>query len=402
MSDTHPHPLPHPLRGRGGYGGGSADRVDALVIGGGFYGCSIALHLKRDLGLARVCLVEREDRLMTRASYANQARLHNGYHYPRSLTTAYRSRVNMPRFIADHPDCIVDELQSVYAISRRNSKVTARQFAKFCQQIGAEARPAPRPLAGLFSERAIEAGFLVTEYAFDTAKLRAQMQRELAAAGVDLRLATAVRAVALDGPGAIRIELESATEQRTIAANWLFNCGYAGLNSIAGLGSTQAHLKFEITEMALIEMPDELAGLAVTVMDGPFFSTLPFPDRGLHTLSHVRYTPHFTWTAAEADGSDPYAVLAAYDRPSRAGPMLRDAARYLPALAARAPVDSLFEVKTVLLANEVDDGRPILFEQHARHDRCFSVLGGKIDNVYDVCETLQRLPLHASAEPLHG
>src|SRR5215510_3730008 len=313
MSDTDPHPHPLPLRGRGDTGGATgfdsplyreagegqgegpstgtaADRVDALVIGGGFYGCSIALQLKRAFGLARVCLVEREDRLMARASYANQARLHNGYHYPRSLTTAYRSRVNMPRFVADHPDCIVDELQSVYAVARRNSKVTARQFAKFCQQIGAEARPASRPLAGLFSERAIEASFLVTEYAFDTAKLRAQMQRELAAAGV---------------------------------------------------GPTQAHLKFEITEMALIEMPDELAGLAVTVMDGPFFSTLPFPDRGLHTLSHVRYTPHFSWTAAEADDSDPYAVLAAYDRPSRAGPMLRDAARYLPALAGRAPVDSL-------------------------------------------------------------
>jgi len=403
MSDTHPHPHPLPLRGRGGFGGGSADRVDALIIGGGFYGCSIALHLKRDLGLARVCLIEREDRLMARASYANQARLHNGYHYPRSLTTAYRSRVNMPRFVADHPDCIVDELQSVYAVARRNSKVTARQFAKFCQQIGAEARPAPRALAGLFSERAIEASFLVTEYAFDTAKLRAQMQRELAAAGVDLKLGTAVRAVALDGPGAIRVELESATEERTIAADWLFNCGYAGLNSIAGLGPTAARLKFEITEMALIEMPEELAGLAVTVMDGPFFSTLPFPDRGLHTLSHVRYTPHFSWTAAEADDTDPYAVLAAYDRPSRAGPILRDAVRYLPALARRAPVDSLFEVKTVLLTNEVDDGRPILFEQHACHDRCFSVLGGKIDNVYDVCEMLERLPLHASAtEALHG
>ena len=26
-------------------------------------------------------------------------------------------------------------------------------------------------------------------------------------------------------------------------------------------------------------------------MCGPFFSAMPFPARGLHTLSHVRYTP---------------------------------------------------------------------------------------------------------------
>jgi len=383
--------------------GTAADRVDALVIGGGFYGCSIALALKRDLGLGRVCLVEREPTLMARASYNNQARLHNGYHYPRSLTTAYRSRVNMPRFVADHPDCVVDELQSLYCVARRNSKVTARQFMKFCQQIGAEARPAPRPLARLLSERAIEAAFLVTEYAFDTAKLRAQMQSQLTAAGVDVRLATAALSVSLDESARIRIDLGSTMDERSIAADWLFNCGYAGLDSIDGLGRTAARLKFEIAEMALIEMPAELADIAVTVMDGPFFSTLPFPDRGLHTLSHVRYTPHFNWTNAEAIEADPYRVLAAYDRPSRAGQMLRDAARYMPCLAALTPVDSLFEVKTVLLANEVDDGRPILFEQHARHPRCFSVLGGKIDNIYDVCETLARLPLHAApAEPLHG
>ena len=85
----------------------SSERVDALVIGGGFYGCSIALALRRDFGLKRVMLVERESALMGRASYVNQARLHNGYHYPRSLTTAYRSRANLPRFTAEHPDCAV-------------------------------------------------------------------------------------------------------------------------------------------------------------------------------------------------------------------------------------------------------------------------------------------------------
>ena len=406
MANTDPRLLPLLLRGRGDtvdLASSASDRVDAVVVGGGFYGCSIALTLKRDLGLGRVCLVEREPTLMARASYANQARLHNGYHYPRSLTTAYRSRVNMPRFVADHPDCVVDEVQSLYCVARRNSKVTARQFMKFCQQIGADVRPAPQLLTRLFSERAVEATFLVTEYAFDTARLRAQMQEELAAAGVDLHLATAVENVALDEAAPIRVDLDSASDGRSLATDWLFNCGYAGLNSIAGFGRAAARLKFEITEMALIAMPDELADIAVTVMDGPFFSTVPFPDRSLHTLSHVRYTPHFSWTSAEGIEADPYSVLAAYDRPSRAGAMIRDAARYMPSLAKLAPVDSLFEAKTVLLANEVDDGRPILFEQHAKHPRCFSVLGGKIDNIYDVCETLKRLPFEASSrEALHG
>lgn len=71
---------------------------DAVVIGGGFYGCAIAVFLARQRNW-RVCLVEQEKALMTRASYNNQARVHNGYHYPRSFVTAYRSRINLPRFL---------------------------------------------------------------------------------------------------------------------------------------------------------------------------------------------------------------------------------------------------------------------------------------------------------------
>jgi hypothetical protein len=51
-------------------------------------------------------------------------------------------------------------------------------------------------------------------------------------------------------------------------------------------------------------------------------------------------------------------------------------------------VDSLFEVKTILARNEGDDGRPILFEQHTALPGCYSVLGGKIDNIFDVIERL--------------
>jgi len=68
--------------------------------------------------------------------------------------------------------------------------------------------------------------------------------------------------------------------------------------------------------------------------------------------------------------------------------MVRDAGRYLPAILDAKYVDSLFEVKTVLVKSEVDDGRPILFEKHVALPGCYSVLGGKIDNIHDILEKL--------------
>jgi len=122
------------------------------------------------------------------------------------------------------------------------------------------------------------------------------------------------------------------------------------------------------------------------VMDGPFFSMMPFPARGLHTLSHVRYTPHLHWQ--DQCGIDPYQKMNDYGSATRVDRMVRDAGRYMPAVLDAKYVESLFEVKTILVKNEGDDGRPILFEKHPELPGCYSVLGGKIDNVYDVLEKL--------------
>lgn len=372
---------------------------DAIVIGGGFYGASIAAWLATHRGFSRVVLVERGDALLTRASYHNQARVHNGYHYPRSFTTAYRSRVNLPRFVADFPDAVKTDFTKLYAIARHNSKVTARQFERFCREIGASLEPAPAGLARLFEPRLIEAVYRVDEYAFDASKLAAWAIRVLAQAGVERRMRSRVEAIR-DEPGGLLCAAghgpDGAFELR---AKYVFNCTYSGLNQFGGrFPGTTMRLKHEITEMALVEMPPVLRDVGVTVMDGPFFSVMPFPARGVHTLSHVRYTPHLNW--ADAPGTDPYAKLDAYDRESRFERMIRDVARYLRPLANARFVDSLFEVKTVLVKNEGDDGRPILFERHADLPNCYSILGGKIDNIYDVLEKLDREPLSCLPRPL--
>lgn len=373
--------------------------ADAVIIGGGFYGSAIAVYLAKTRGLRRVILLERESELLVRASYNNQARVHNGYHYPRSFTTAFRSRVNLPRFVRDWPQAIKQDFVKLYAIARHNSKVTPKQFERFCNEIGAKIMPADSSLKRLFEPRLIEDVFLVEEYAFDSTRLAEWAVKELQDAGVEIHYLT--RATAISRALADK-SLTVATQPKSgnaspITCRYVINCTYSGLNQFSGdFPGTKMGLKQEVTEMALMQAPEMLKEIGVTVMDGPFFSMMPFPARGLHTLSHVRYTPHFSWK--DEQGVDPYKILAQYDRATRVDRMVRDVCRYLPSVLEAKYFDSLFEVKTVLLKNEGDDGRPILFEKHAELPGCYSVLGGKIDNIYDVLEKLETEEFKSSLE----
>ncbi|EMR0602037.1 TPA: FAD-binding oxidoreductase [Stenotrophomonas maltophilia] len=365
--------------------------ADAIIIGGGFYGAMVACYLASERGLASVILIEREPRLMQRASFANQARVHNGYHYPRSFTTAYRSRVNLPRFMQEWDSAVRSDFLKIYAIARRNSKVTATQFVRFCETIDAPLTPAPASVASLFNPNLIEQAFVAKEYGFDSERMRQMLVARLSAAGVHVVLQQEATAVQKEGD-AVRVCLRSIDGSATtsLVAQQVFNCTYAGLNLIDGPhGRSHARLKHEITEMALIQLPPALEGMGITVMDGPFFSVMPFPTRQSSTLSHVRYTPHTAWT--DTPERNPYTELEAHARSSRIDRMLRDAARYLPSICKASYQQSLFEVKTVLMKNEGDDGRPILFESYPELPGYATILGGKLDNIYDVLGHLDTL-----------
>lgn len=367
------------------------DSYEVIVVGGGFFGIALALEARK---YARdVLLVECEDALMLRASYSNQARVHHGYHYPRSLLTAERSRASFTRFVETYRDCIVDDFTKIYAIARNNSKVSAAQFARFCERVGAPFEEAASDIQAHFNRHTVERAFKVREYAFDSIKLCALLEQQLEAAEVDVARGTEARRV-LTGK-LLRVELAERDEPvRLVGADWVFNATYANLNRLLVRSELeQVPLKHELAEIALVRPPAPLDTLGITLMDGPFFSCMPFPCANAHSLTHVRYTPQATWTDADARGEQAPRLhdLTANQRPSAVEHMLRDAARYVPALTDAAHVGSLWEVKSLLPQSERDDSRPILFQPNAREPRVVSTLGAKIDNVIDLAEHVQRL-----------
>jgi glycine/D-amino acid oxidase-like deaminating enzyme len=365
-------------------------RGDIAIIGGGFFGARIALELAR--AGRDVVLFERERELLQRASLVNQARVHGGYHYPRSLLTALRSRVNLPVFAAEYADCIETGFEKYYAVARQFSKVSGEQFRLFCERIGAPARRAPEVVQKLFNEDLIEDVFTVEEYAFDAGALQTRLTHELVEAGVECRTGAEVQRVRQRGEGLV-VEFVRDGEERELEFGYVFNCTYARINELnRASGLPELPMKHEIAELALVEPPEELAGRGITVMCGPFFSSMPYPTRGLHSFTHVRYTPHTEWHEGRGEAApDPYARLRELDVRSAYSKMVADAKRYMPCLGRARYVDSLYEVKTVLPQSEGDDSRPILFkENHGGVPGYTCIMGGKLDNIYDVLKELAR------------
>lgn len=372
---------------------GRINPFDVAIVGAGFFGVRLALYLAaRDL---RIALIERGSRICRRASYNNQARIHNGYHYPRSFSTAFGSHKNYERFCREMDGCVHAEFEHVYAIARDGSYTNAHQFQEFCRVLGLPLSPASPELKSIFDFDMVEDAFVVREAVFDANAIAEKLERELDAAGnVELRTQTLCEKVDLSS-GIARLQ----TSRGNVEARSVFIVAYSEINHLLRASGLQlTDLKAEVAELCIVDLPKELKRFGVTVMDGPYFSCIPMPAENGHSLTHVRYTPHIGWDMrAREQGS--YDTLDQYKKTTRYPYMMKDALRYIPALARSRHMHSLFEVKAIPNKHEVDDGRPILFHKHHTAPLCISILGSKIDSVFELELAVDELIGHGLLDP---
>ena len=98
---------------------------DKVIIGAGLYGLYAALFCCTKG--QKVIVLECEDAAFKRATFINQARVHQGYHYPRSISTALKSAGYFERFNRDYAFCINKEFEQIYATSTEYSWSNGKQ-----------------------------------------------------------------------------------------------------------------------------------------------------------------------------------------------------------------------------------------------------------------------------------
>ena len=366
---------------------------DKIIIGAGLYGLYAARYCGRKG--EHVLVLEKEPEAFSRATYVNQARVHLGYHYPRSLSTARSTAHYFDRFVKDFPECIYDDFLQIYATSSRFSWTQAQQFEKFSRAAGIPCRRVAE--TDYFRNGMCDGAFLTGEATFDAAILKEHLLKDIAELPeVEIQYNSAVT----------QIQKNDQSYQLCASGQWyesgfVLNATYAGVNEICALaGFEPFRIKYELCEVILCTVSEELKRVGITVMDGPFFSIMPFGKTGLHSLTSVTFTPHQTSYEAcarfacqsEESGcryGDLENCCSCPARPESAWNYMSQLAhKYLKDEYRFEYVKSLYSMKPILMASDVDDSRPTCIRIHSEEPFFVSVLSGKITTVYDLEEVL--------------
>lgn len=372
-------------------------KYDKIIIGAGLYGLYAAKRCS-DKG-EKVLVLEYDRAPFQRATYINQARVHMGYHYPRSLTTAVKSAGYFRRFVEDFGFCIHDRFEQIYATSGRFSWTNAEQFMEFCRAAGIRCEEVA--VSKYFQTGMCDGAFLTEEYTYDAGILQKYYEEQLSDRNNVTFLFEARLKKILRKNDVFEVWMR---DDICFEAPFVLNATYASVNQIIekteGIDQEKFKIKYELCEIILCEPGDTLRGTGITVMDGPFFSIMPFGKTGLHSLTSVTFTPHvtsyeelptFQCQRENEDGRPecrPEALgncNTCIHKPDSAWPYMSHLAdKYLKPEYAYTYKESLYSMKPILKSSEVDDSRPTAIRVLSESPVFISVLSGKINTVYDL------------------
>jgi hypothetical protein len=369
-------------------------RYDKIIIGAGLYGLYSAYYCAKNN--EKILVLEYDQKPMSRATYVNQARIHNGYHYPRSYSTAIKSANYFNRFNEDYAFAVNKQFKKIYATSAEYSWTNAEEFRRFCDYSNIKCEE-------IYQEKYFKYGmcdgvFETQEYSYDARKIRDYYVEKLNEySNVEIKYNARIKNI-VKKSYTYEIELHDNSK---FESEFVLNATYASTNQINDMLEFELFkIKYEICEIILCKTTEDISDVGITIMDGPFFSVMPFGLTGYHSLTSVTFTPHMTSydklpifeCQSENVGCSP-AQLGncnnCLNRPNSAwNYMYALSKKYLKEDTDLFYDHSLFSMKPILMSTEIDDSRPTVIKQFSSDPTFISVLSGKINTIYDLDEVL--------------
>ena len=326
------------------------------IIGGGIYGSHIAQSLNY-LGF-EVKLFEQHQRLFHEASGNNQFRLHQGFHYARHARTRTQSREGFSRFIERYPTLSEEVTENIYAVPKLDSAIDFNTYRIIMSSTGVnftEVESCSTPILN------VEGLIKTNERVVMIEKSRAFFTKEL---GKILHLDTKVEKIK---EFSSHVELNGEKFDYLIDATW------------GHFRRPKIDIFFEPTILLYFEGPKDFP--AITLVDGPLGSIYPTEERGIYTLSSVPHSPLGQFKLAE----EAVAVKNAISRSlvsEKTMLMVNQIQHYVPSFKDEFKyLGPQFAIKSK--PTGANDDRSCYVEKVGR---VFSVLSGKIDNIFFAME----------------
>jgi hypothetical protein len=314
------------------------------IAGAGIYGATVAIRLAQHGH--RVHLFDPLG-IMRAASAINQYRVHAGYHYPRSAETIHEILAARSEFIETFSAAIVRNSRHYYAIPKLGSRTAPAAYEKLMSEHGLPLRIC-RP--DWLDYGFIDVCYEVSEQIYDPEILREVVTERIGSSGVRFE------------PGAFGVEMRKDYD----AVVW----ATYGMAHSRGLFPWA---KYQVAEKMLIELPAELKGVALVVVDGPFTGFDPYGSSELSLFGSAKHTNH--WSTANPDEPVPERYGArlngrTFERVSftRFEAMRSDACLAVPAAARAVYLGSRFVMRVV--------------EDHSEDKRVLYVIDGEPGEIH--------------------
>jgi FAD dependent oxidoreductase len=349
-----------------------AKKSKVAVAGAGIYGSTVAIRLAErghDVSLFDPLGVA------CAASAINQYRIHSGYHYPRSPETILETLEARAEFQETFERAIVRDSRHFYAIPKEGSRTPPDLFESVMSRFGIPYAPT-RPDWMDFSF--IDKCYSVDEHIYDPGILRET-------------LTTRIR------------DLKIPFEQRPFMPQ-MRNAYDTVVWATYGLGYSLGvfkSAKYQVAEKILIELPPQLHGVSLVIVDGPFTAFDPYGSSQRSLFGSAKNTNHWTTTSPTEPIPEPFA--SRLNRPnwepfegSRFDAMRKDSALGVPASIDAKYLGSRFTIR-VVENNPAEDRRTLYVQDGAPGE--IHIFSGKVVSAVKaarlVCEKIETGPREA-------